>query len=96
MNIASGIVLFLVIWFTVLFVILPIRIRTQEETGDVVPGTPTSAPADPMISRKAKLVTIVTVIIWLPVCALIASGLVSPDDFNFYRFLGAPTAGDGY
>lgn len=31
-------------WFITLFTVLPFFIRTQEEEGDVTPGTPGSAP----------------------------------------------------
>ncbi len=96
MSIAGALVLFCVIWFVILFIVLPQRIRTQEEDGQVVAGTPESAPVDPMLKKKAKLVTLYTLIVWVPACALIASGLVSPDDVNLLRFLGAPVAGDGY
>ena len=44
--IVSGLVLFAVIWFIALLVALPIGITTQEEAGEVVPGTPASAPVD--------------------------------------------------
>jgi predicted secreted protein len=32
------------LWFITLFVVLPFFAHTQEEAGDVVPGTPESAP----------------------------------------------------
>ena len=96
MSIAGALVLFCVIWFVILFSVLPQRIRTQDEEGQVVPGTPESAPVDPMLRKKVKLVTLYTLIVWVPACVLIASGLVSPDDVNLFRFLGAPVAGDGY
>ncbi len=96
MSVAGALVLFSVIWFMILFIILPQRIRTQDEDGQVVPGTPESAPVDPMLRRKVKLVTLYTLIVWVPACVVIASGLISPDDINLFRFLGAPVAGDGY
>jgi len=41
----SGFVLFAVFWFMVLFVVLPLRLQTQGENKNVVPGTPSSAPS---------------------------------------------------
>ena len=38
MSIVSGIVLFAVIWFMVLFIILPIRVQSQIEAGERVAG----------------------------------------------------------
>ncbi|MAY31868.1 MAG: hypothetical protein CMM86_04625, partial [Rhodovulum sp.] len=38
MTITAAIVLFAVIWFMVLFVTLPVRLRTQGDVGEIVPG----------------------------------------------------------
>ncbi|MDE2791353.1 MAG: DUF1467 family protein [Paracoccaceae bacterium] len=96
MSLAGALVLFFVIWFMMLFVVLPQRIRTQEEDGHVTAGTPESAPVNPMLARKAKQVTLLTLIIWIPTCLVIASGWFTPDDLNLFLKLGAPVAGDGY
>jgi len=44
MTIALGFALFFMIWWLVLFAVLPFGVVTQDETNDVVPGTPGSAP----------------------------------------------------
>jgi predicted secreted protein len=44
MSVSFAIAIYVVIWWTVLFAILPIGVRTQGEDGFVVPGTPASAP----------------------------------------------------
>ena len=44
MSLSFAIAIYVVIWWTVLFAILPIGVRTQGEDGAVVPGTPESAP----------------------------------------------------
>ena len=49
MTITGAIVLYAVCWFMTLFVVLPIGVQSQEEAGDVVPGTPASAPTAPML-----------------------------------------------
>ena len=59
MNVVSALVLFTVVWFVTLLVALPIGVRTQGEAGEVVPGTPASAPVDAMIRRKMLWVTVV-------------------------------------
>ncbi len=83
MTITGAIVLFAVIWFMCLFVILPLRIRSQEEAGDVVPGTPASAPEAPMMRRKFIWTTVATVILWAIVMAVIVSGVIGIDDIDF-------------
>jgi predicted secreted protein len=50
-SLAFGIALYFMIWWMVLFAVLPFGVRTQGEAGDVVPGTPASAPARPIMIR---------------------------------------------
>lgn len=84
MTITGAIVLFAVIWFLALFVALPIGLRTQGEAGEVAPGTPASAPSEAGLRRKFFWVTVITVILWAPLCAVIASGLVSMHDIDVW------------
>jgi predicted secreted protein len=84
-TVTAALVLFAVIWFIALLVALPIRITTQGEAGEVVPGTPASAPVDPMLRRKMVWVTIVTFAIWLPLCALIIWGGLTVRDIDIWR-----------
>jgi len=85
MSITGAIVLFAVIWFVSLLVALPIGIRTQEEAGDVTPGTPSSAPSNPQVGRKMLWVTVVTFALWLPLCAFILWGGVTVRDLDFWH-----------
>lgn len=88
MGIVSGIVLFAVIWFMVLFVVLPLRLRTQEEDGNVVPGTPSSAPVNPDMKRKVRIVTGVSVVLWAIIAGVILSGAITVADFDIFNRLG--------
>jgi predicted secreted protein len=45
MKISFAIVVYVCIWFMTLFAVLPFGVRTQDEAGEVEPGTPGSAPA---------------------------------------------------
>ena len=85
MTVTAALVLFAVIWFIALLVALPIRVTTQGEAGEVVPGTPASAPVDPMLRRKMLWVTVVTFAIWLPLCALILWGGLTVRDIDIWR-----------
>ena len=84
MSVTGAIVLFAVIWFVTLLVVLPIGLRTQDEAGEVVPGTPASAPADPRIGRKLFWTTVVTIALWAPLCALILWGGLTVRDIDFW------------
>ena len=85
MTVVSSLVLFVMIWFVALLVALPIGVTTQDEAGDVVPGTPGSAPVDAMIRRKMIWVTIATVALWLPLCAFILWGGLTVRDLDFFH-----------
>ena len=94
MAITSAMVLFAVIWFATLFLVLPIRLKTQAETGDVVPGTPRSAPENPQIKRRALIVTAITIPVWIAVVAIILSGVIPLDSFEMFKTIHAvPIAG---
>lgn len=84
MTITAALVLFAVIWFLLLFVALPIGERSQSEAGDVVPGTPASAPEEPHMKRKLIWVTVVTVILWAILCAVIMSGVLKVEYFDIF------------
>jgi predicted secreted protein len=83
-SITGAIVLFAIIWFVALLVALPIRVTTQGEAGDVVPGTPASAPVDPMLGRKMLWVTVATLAIWIPLCAVIVWGGLTVRDLDVW------------
>jgi predicted secreted protein len=85
MSITSAFVLFAIIWFVSLLVALPIGLTTQEEAGDVTPGTPPSAPADPKIGKKMFWVTVVTLALWIPLCAVIIWGGITVRDLDIWN-----------
>jgi predicted secreted protein len=67
MSLPLAIGLYFVIWWTVLFAILPIGVRTQAEANDVVPGSAPSAPMKPLLLKKA---------LWTSIAAAIVLALV--------------------
>lgn len=44
MSLSLGLALYFMIWWLVLFAVLPFGVKTQDEAKDVVAGTPGSAP----------------------------------------------------
>ena len=94
MTITGALVLFSVIWFMVFLCVLPMRHRTQEEAGEIVPGSARSAPEDPQIGRKAKLTTIITLVLWAALCGVIWSEVISIRDTDYFQLLKW-FAGDG-
>jgi predicted secreted protein len=77
MNWFSALVVWLIIWWLVLFIILPIGIRGQAEEGDIVKGSEPGAPHTLNIKRKFIQTTIIASVLWVLTCGLILSGWVS-------------------
>ncbi len=71
MTTGSFIAIYFVVWWVILFAVLPFGVRTQEEEGEVVLGSERSAPHRPMLIRKAIATSIVAAIIvgalWLAI-----------------------------
>ena len=69
MHIGSLIAIYFVVWWVVLFAVLPWGVRTQDEEGEVVMGSPSSAPARPRLVLKAAITSVVAAVvvfgIWL-------------------------------
>ena len=83
MSITSAIVLYAVIWCLTFLIVLPIGQVHQHETGEVVPGTPASAPTEARIARKAIISTIVAAVVWLGIFMVVYNRLVTIDDIPF-------------
>lgn len=87
MSVTAGLVMFVVIWFMTMFVILPIRARSQAEDGDVVPGTPEGAPANFRLGRTVLIVTLWAVLVWAICAGLLLSGWISVEDLDWMNLL---------
>jgi predicted secreted protein len=77
MSVSLAIAVYVVIWWIVLFAILPIGVRTQGEDGTIVPGTPESAPTRPRLVRIVLLTTLVSGIVFAGLWAAIRYNLFS-------------------
>ena len=74
MGPVSGIVVYLITWWVILFMVLPLGVRTPD-----VPeaGHAPSAPARPRIRRKLLLTTIIAAVVWVIIYAVIDAELIS-------------------
>ena len=64
MPVFTAIAVFFLIWWVVLFAVLPWGVRSQREDGEIAPGTDPGAPAIPHLWRKLVSTTIVSVVIF--------------------------------
>jgi predicted secreted protein len=62
MSWATGIMVYLVIWWTVLFAVLPLGVRRAENPGK---GEERGAPERPDLLRKAAITSAVAAVLWL-------------------------------
>ena len=76
MSITFAIAIYTIIWWTVLFAVLPIGVRTQGEDGSTVPGTPESAPSAPRLLRVVIITTVISALVFAGLWALVRYGLV--------------------
>jgi predicted secreted protein len=62
MSWATGVMVYLVIWWTVLFAVLPLGVKRVADPGR---GQDHGAPERPQLLRKAVITTVVAAILWL-------------------------------
>ncbi len=87
MNPFSMFVMFLIIWWTILFIVLPMGVRGQAEENDIVEGSEPGAPVESNIKSKFILTTKITIGVWLVFCAVIWSGLLNWEMFGSWLSL---------
>jgi predicted secreted protein len=85
MAISSAIVLYCVIWALLFYMINPLWQTSQAEDGDVTPGTPASAPVDPMIRKKAIVTTVIATVLFVLTYSTIEFGWLTIDDISFLK-----------
>ncbi|MCY4300340.1 MAG: DUF1467 family protein [Aestuariivita sp.] len=84
MDLMSALVLYVVIWVLIFFIVLPVRVQTQDELDHIVPGTHASAPVHHHLRKKALLVTLIACLVWALACGLIISDWVTLRDIDVF------------
>lgn len=79
MSWVSGLAIYAIIWWTVIFAILPIGVQPIVAE-DVSKGHAAGAPRKPRMLIKIALTTVVSAVLWLIVYWLLESGTVSLSD----------------
>ena len=78
MSPLTAIATYLVIWWVVLFAILPLGAKSHAEAGmDVTDGGDPGAPVNPNLKKKFITTTWVSAVAWLIVMAIVKFGLVT-------------------
>ncbi len=64
MAVGTGIAIYFIIWWMVLFISLPFRMKPQFEVGPVVDGTEAAAPANPQILKRMLWNSLISAVIF--------------------------------
>jgi predicted secreted protein len=72
MPVATSLAIFFLIWWVVLFAVLPWGIHSQHESEDIVAGTDPGAPVSVRIGRKLLWTTLLAIAIYA-VCFFVYS-----------------------
>jgi predicted secreted protein len=85
MTLAFAAAIYVVIWWVVLFAMLPIGVRTSEEAGEKAsPGTAESAPIVPKLLPKMVATTVVSSIVFAVLYAIIVHHVITLDQIPFF------------
>jgi predicted secreted protein len=78
MNLWTGIAIYLTIWWTVLFAVLPLGVTSHHEAGlNLGDGGDPAAPVDPKLKRKFITTTWISAVVFLLIWSLIAFHVVN-------------------
>ena len=87
MQVTTAIAIYFLIWWIVLFAVLPWGVRAQGDHG--VPGTDPGAPAIPGLRAKLVWTTAVAAVVWAAAALAYVKGWVTLD--GLAALLGMPT-----
>ncbi len=80
MSITTAIAIYFLIWWIVLFAVLPFGVRSQHESGDVVAGTEPGAPALPRLGAKLFWTTFIASVVFAICYVVYVNRLIGLDD----------------
>jgi predicted secreted protein len=63
-SIATAIAIYFIIWWVMLFAVLPWGVRSQHESGAISPGTDPGAPARPHVWRTLIMTTVAACVVF--------------------------------
>jgi predicted secreted protein len=87
MAISTVIAIYFIIWWVVLFAVLPWGVHSQQESGEVAPGTDPGAPAAHRIWMKLLYTTVTASIVFAILFALYRFDLIP---FGFLKQISNP------
>ncbi|MES1156005.1 MAG: DUF1467 family protein [Pseudorhodoplanes sp.] len=86
MQVTTAVAIYFLIWWLMLFAVLPFGVRSQGEGGDVSRGTDPGAPMIPRIWWKLFWTTVLSGVVFAILYVVYTNKLISFDDISsIYR-----------
>lgn len=77
MSWPTALMVYGILWWLVLFMVLPFGVRTAEEAGDELePGQAASAPVRPRLWLKAAATTVISAVLFALFYGVVATGVI--------------------
>jgi predicted secreted protein len=92
MSITSALVLYVVLWFLTFLTVIPIRLKTQGDVGEIVPGTMAGSPHEHNLKKKALITTVVAALLWAIIAGIIVTETITVRDLDWFNRM-APAEG---
>jgi len=87
MHIGTVLAIYFLVWWVVLFAVLPWGVRNQEESGDISPGTDPGAPAVHKVWIKLLWTTVIASVVFGILAAVYTLGLTP---YNLFAAISGP------
>lgn len=84
MTITAALVLYSVLWFLTFLMVIPVRLKTQGDMGEVVPGTHASSPERHDLKKKAWITTALAAAMWAIIATIILTGAITIADIEAF------------
>ncbi len=78
-----GCAIYGIVWFLTLFMVLPFGVVSQDDAGNIVPGTTASAPVQPRIGKKLLWTTLIALLLYGALYYVLTSDLLVNMDIPF-------------
>lgn len=83
MELSLALATYFICWWLALFMVLPFGVRTQEEDGNVTPGTVPSAPSKPHLWKKMAATTVLGGVLFAIVYLVVTTDVIKYEDIPF-------------
>jgi len=87
-QISTGLAIYFVLWWVVLFVMLPFGVRSQHEGGEGVPGSDPGAPILPQMGRRLIWTTLLSALLFAIGMGAYYAGYLSIEQLS--KLMGMP------